>query len=156
MKLVPLSRAVSHHNRLETDMLEALQTQSTRHLGVEAAAAKLSVALLNRAVVHDIVGRDRRTARIAADHAAALSTFVSHVISSEFVSARKHCRSQGLALGMLILTTYPHLTAHLVASLNVTNKINYLLEPSTAGTVEVVSIARIVVFAIVRGETVPL
>src|SRR5271165_6768181 len=83
MELVPLPCAVSHHNRMETDILEALQTQGAGHLGVEAAGAKLSVTLLNRAIVHDIVGRDGHTARLAADHAAALLTFVSHVISSD-------------------------------------------------------------------------
>src|SRR5208282_2541065 len=83
MELVPLPCAVSHHNRMETDILEALQTHGAGHLGVEAAAAKLSVTLLNRAIVHDIVGRDGRTARLAADHAGALLTFVSHVISSD-------------------------------------------------------------------------
>jgi hypothetical protein len=35
-------------------------------------------------------------------------------------------------------------------------KVDYFFEPSTAGTIEAVSIARIVVFAIVSGETVPL
>ena len=43
MKLVPLPRAVSHHNRMETGMPEALQTQNICHLGVEAAGAKLPV-----------------------------------------------------------------------------------------------------------------
>ena len=43
MELVPLPCAVSHHNRMERDILEALQTQSAGHLGVEAAVAKLSV-----------------------------------------------------------------------------------------------------------------
>jgi hypothetical protein len=47
MEFVPLPRAIGHHNRMETDMFEALQTQSTGHLGVEAAVAKLSVTLLN-------------------------------------------------------------------------------------------------------------
>src|SRR5208283_4597658 len=81
MELVPLPCAVSHHNRMETDILEALQTQGAGHLGVEAAGAKLSVTLLNRAIVHDIVGRDGHTARLAADRGGALLTFVSHVIS---------------------------------------------------------------------------
>jgi hypothetical protein len=75
---------------METDILEALQTQGAGHLGVEAAVAKLSETLLNRAVVHNIVGCDGRTARLAADHAAALLTFVSHVTSSDLVSAREH------------------------------------------------------------------
>jgi hypothetical protein len=79
MELVPLPCAVDHHNWMEADILEVLQTQSTCHLGVEAAAAKLPVALLDRAVVHDIVGRDGRATRFAADCAAALLTFVSHV-----------------------------------------------------------------------------
>ena len=79
MELVPLPRAVDHHNRMEADILEALQTQSTCHLGVEAAAAKLPVALLDRAVAHDIVGRDGRATRIAADRAVARISFVSHV-----------------------------------------------------------------------------
>jgi hypothetical protein len=78
---------------METDILEALQIQGAGHHGVEAAVAKLSVTLLNRAIVHDIVGRDGRAARLAADHAAALLTFVSHVISSDIVSAREHYRS---------------------------------------------------------------
>src|SRR5271157_231031 len=93
MELVLLPCAVSHQNRMETDILEALQTQGAGHFGVEAAAAKLSVTLLNRAVVHDIVGRDGRTARLAADNAAALLTFAYHVISSDLVSAREHYRS---------------------------------------------------------------
>jgi hypothetical protein len=93
MELVPLPGAISHHNRMETDILEALQTQGAGHLGVEAAVAKLSVTLLNRAIGHDIVGRDGRTARRAADHAAALLTFVSHVIPSDLVSAGEHYRS---------------------------------------------------------------
>src|ERR1700719_3538054 len=93
MELVPLPGAISHHNRMETDVLEALQTQGAGHLGVEAVVAKLSVTLLNQAIVHDIVGRDGRAARLAADHAAALLTFVSHVISSDIVSAREHYRS---------------------------------------------------------------
>jgi len=38
------------------------------------------------------VGRDGRTARLVADHAAALLTFVSHVISSDLVSAREPIR----------------------------------------------------------------
>jgi hypothetical protein len=83
MELVPLPGAISHHNRVETDILKALQTQGAGHLGVEAAGAKLSVTLLNRAIVHDIVGWDGRAARLAADHAAALLTFVCHVISSD-------------------------------------------------------------------------
>jgi len=141
---------------MEMDILEALQTQSAGHLGVEAAVAKLSVTLLNRAVVHDIVSRDGRTARTAADRAAALLTLVSHVISSDLVSAREYRRSQESALGMLILMTHPHLNAHLLASLNVIYKIDYLFDPSAAGTIEAVSIARIVVFAIVHDETVPL
>jgi hypothetical protein len=111
--------------------------------------------LLERAAVHDIVARDGRTARIAAHHAAALLTFVCHVISSDLVSAREHCRSQELAFGMLTLATHPHSNAHLLASLNVMYKIDYLFDPSTAGTMETGSVARIVVFAIVRGETVP-
>jgi hypothetical protein len=139
---------------METDILEALQTQSAGHLGVEAAVAKHSVALLNRAVVHDIVAWDGRTACIAADHA--LPTFISHVISSDLVSARGHCRSQESALGMLTITTHRHSNAHLLASLNVIYKIDYLFDPSTAGTIQAVSITRIVVFAIVRSETVPL
>jgi hypothetical protein len=88
MELVPLPCTVSQHNRMETHIIEALQTQSAGHLGVETAVAKLSVTLLKRAVVHDIVARDGGTARTAADHAAALLTFVSHVISSDLVSAR--------------------------------------------------------------------
>jgi hypothetical protein len=83
MELVPLPGAISHHNRMETDILEALQTQGAGHLGVEAAVAKLSVTLLNRAIVHDIVGWDDRAARLAADHAAALLIVVSHVIPSD-------------------------------------------------------------------------
>ena len=43
MELVPLACAVGHHNRMETDILEALQTQSAGHLGIEAAGAKHSV-----------------------------------------------------------------------------------------------------------------
>src|ERR1700722_18109037 len=93
MELVPLPRAVDHHNRMETDIFEAFQTRDAGHLGVEAAVAKLAVTLLNRAIVHDIVARDGRIARLAADHAAALLTFVSHVISSDLVSAREHHRS---------------------------------------------------------------
>jgi hypothetical protein len=85
MELVPLACAVSHHNRMETDILEVLQTQGRGHLGVEAAAAKHSVALLNRAIVYDIVDRDGRTACLAAYHAAALLTFVSHVTSCDRV-----------------------------------------------------------------------
>src|SRR5260221_14298495 len=108
MELVPLPCAVSHHNGMETDILEALQPQSAGPLGFEAAVAKLSVTLLNRAVVHDIVSRDGRTARIAADRAAALLTLVSHVISSDLVSAREYRRSQESALGMLVLMT-PHI-----------------------------------------------
>jgi hypothetical protein len=88
MELVPLPGAISHHNRMETDVLEVLQTQGVGHLGVQAAGAKFSVTLLNRAIVHDIVGRDARTARLAADHAAALLTLVTHVISNELVSAQ--------------------------------------------------------------------
>jgi hypothetical protein len=156
MELVPLACAVSHHNRMETDILEALQTQSAGHLGVEAAVAELSVTLVDRTVVHDIVCRDGRTARIAADHPAALLTFVSHVISSDLVSAREHCCSQELAWRMLILVAKPYLNAYLLASLNVMYKIDYLFNPSTAGTIKAVSVARVVVFAIVRGETVPL
>src|SRR5262249_29777015 len=80
----------------------------------------------------------------------------SSVMSSDLVSAREHCRSQDLALGMFTRTTHPHSNAHLLASLNVMYKIDYLFDPSTAGTIEAVSIARIVVFAIVRSEVVPL
>jgi hypothetical protein len=47
------------------------------------------------------------------------------------------------------------LNTHLLASLNAIYKIDYLFDPSTAGTMETGSVARIVVFAIVRGETVP-
>jgi hypothetical protein len=89
MELVPLPCAISYHNRIETDILE-VQAQGAGHLSVEAAVAKLSVTLLNRAIIHDIVGWDGRTARLAADHAAALLTFVTHVISSDLVSAREH------------------------------------------------------------------
>jgi hypothetical protein len=93
MELVPVPGAVSHHNRMETDILEALQSHGAGHLGVEAAGAKLSETLLHRAVIDGIVGRDGRTARLAADHVAALFSFVSHVISSDLVSAREDCRS---------------------------------------------------------------
>jgi hypothetical protein len=134
---------------METDILKALQTQSAGHLGVEAAAAKLSVTLLKRAVVYDIVARDSRTARIAADHAAALLTFISHVIS-ESIAVHKNWP------WVCSLFTHPHSDAHLLASLNVMYKIDYLFDPSTARTIEAVSIARIVVFAIVRSETVSL
>jgi hypothetical protein len=48
------------------------------------------------------------------------------------------------------------LNAHLLASLNAIYKIDYLFDPSTAGTMETDSVARIVVFAIARGETVPI
>jgi hypothetical protein len=89
---VPLPGAISHHNRMEMDILEVLQAQGTGHLGVQATGAKLSVTLLNRAIVH-IVGWDARTARLAADHAAAPLTFVSHVISSDLVSAREYYSS---------------------------------------------------------------
>src|ERR1700749_4257120 len=73
---------------METDLLEVLQTQGVGHLGIQAAGAKLSVTFLDRAIVHEIVGRDARTARLAADHAAALLTLVTHVISNELVSAQ--------------------------------------------------------------------
>jgi hypothetical protein len=43
-----------------------------------------------------------------------------------------------------------------VPSLNVMHKIDYLLDPFTTGTIEAGSIARILVFAIVRGETIPV
>ena len=43
MELVPFPCAICHLNRIETDILEALQTQSAGHLGVEASGAKLSV-----------------------------------------------------------------------------------------------------------------
>jgi hypothetical protein len=57
---------------------------------------------------------------------------------------------------MLIFLTHPHLNAHLLASLNAMYKIDYLSDPSAAGTIEAVSMAWIVVFTVVRGETVPL
>jgi hypothetical protein len=88
MELVPLPCAISHHNRMETDVLEPLQTQGVGHLKVKAAGAKLSVTLLDRAIVHDIVGWDARTARLAANPAAVLLTPVTHVISSAFASAQ--------------------------------------------------------------------
>ena len=47
------------------------------------------------------------------------------------------------------------LNAQLLASLNAIYKIDYLFDPSTAGTMETCSVAQIVVFAIARGETVP-
>ena len=80
MELVPLPSAVDHHDRMETDILEALQTQGAGYLGVEAAAAKLPVPFFDRAIADDIVRRDGRATRFAADRAAALLTFVSHVI----------------------------------------------------------------------------
>jgi hypothetical protein len=88
MELLPLPCAISHHNRVETDVLEPLQTQGVGHLDVQTAGAKLSVTVLNRAIVHGIVGWDARTARFAANPAAALLTLVIHVISSPFVSAQ--------------------------------------------------------------------
>ena len=51
---------------------------------------------------------------------------------------------------------YRHLTLTLSRGLKVTNKINYLSKPPTAGTVKVASKARIVVFTIACSETVPL
>jgi hypothetical protein len=48
------------------------------------------------------------------------------------------------------------LNAYLLASLNVIYKINYLFDPSTADTIEAVSVARIVVFAIVCGDGTPV
>ena len=90
MELVPPPCAVCHRNRVETDILEGLQTQSGGPLGVETGRAKPSVTLLNRTVVHDIVGWDGRTARLAADHAAFALPFISHVISSDLVLACEH------------------------------------------------------------------
>jgi len=84
MELVPLPSAVDHHNRMETDILEALQTQSAGHLGVEAAAAKLPVTFFDRAIADDIVGRDGRTIRIAAGRAAVASRAIGdHLAAPE-------------------------------------------------------------------------
>jgi len=83
MELVPLPGAISHHNRMETGILEALQTQGAGYLRVEAAGAKLSVTLLNRPIVHGVIARDGRAAGFTKDHAVVLLTFVSHVISSD-------------------------------------------------------------------------
>jgi hypothetical protein len=47
---------------METISLETLETKGAGHLGVEATSAKLSVTLLNRTIVHDIVGWDGRSA----------------------------------------------------------------------------------------------
>jgi len=52
--------------------------------------------------------------------------------------------------------SHSHLNARLLAILNALYKIDYLSDPSAARTIEAVSIAWIVVFAVVRGETVPL
>src|SRR3990167_9498550 len=79
MELVRLAGAVGHCDLIETDILEAIQTLRACHLGVEALAAKLPVATLDRAVVHYIVGGCRRTACFAADHAATtLVVFLLH------------------------------------------------------------------------------
>jgi len=52
--------------------------------------------------------------------------------------------------------SHSHLNARPLAILNALYKIDYLSDPSAARTIEAVSIAWIVVFAVVRGETVPL
>jgi hypothetical protein len=89
MEFVPLPGAISHHNWIEADILEALQTHSAGHLGVEAAAAKVSVTLLNRAIVHGIIARHVRATRFATDRAALLLNFVSHyLISSDLILSR--------------------------------------------------------------------
>jgi hypothetical protein len=77
---------------MEMDIFEAFQTEGAGHLGVEAAVAKLSVILLNRAIVHDLVGRDGRTARLAADHCRSDYLRLSCHLQ-DLVSAREHCRS---------------------------------------------------------------
>ena len=49
--------------------------------------------------------------------------------------------------------SHSHLNARLLAILNALYKIDYLSDPSAARTIEAVSIAWIVVFAVVPGET---
>jgi hypothetical protein len=59
-----LASLTGSHERRSHDLLrsvlEALQTQSAGHLGVEAAAAKPPVTFFDRAIADDIVGRDGR------------------------------------------------------------------------------------------------
>lgn len=79
MKLVLLPCAIRHHNGMEKEILEVVQTQYAGHFGVEALIAKLSVTLLNRAIVHDLVGSDGNAARVADDLAVALLTVAGQV-----------------------------------------------------------------------------
>src|SRR5208337_1960459 len=53
-------------------------------------------------------------------------------------------------------TARSHLAARLLTTLNATYKIDYLFDPCAARTIEAGSIAWIVVFAVVRSETVTL
>jgi hypothetical protein len=55
MELVLLAGAVAHHDRIEPTILEALQALRACHLGVKALVAKVPVAVLNGAAIHDIV-----------------------------------------------------------------------------------------------------
>src|SRR6184192_2025830 len=84
---------------MEMDIFEMLQTQGVRHFSVEAAGAKLPVTLFDRAVVHDIQGRDCRTTCFAADFAVALLAFVTHVISTYLSSVRGRF-GQALSFGV--------------------------------------------------------
>ena len=55
MELVLLAGAVGHRDRIEPQILEALQALRACYLGIKALVAKLPVAVLNGTAIHDIV-----------------------------------------------------------------------------------------------------